>query len=402
MFKSHLIRAYIYFAIAAIGLVTAWWLNGIVSVSAGSLDAALATYQAAWFGSPVDWVLSIDLLVVALAAAVFMIYESRKLGMKRVWLYFLASGVTALAFTFPLFMAMRELRKRRRLLAEGDIESFVFDGHRVDVWRPGRKGPLAPDTPVLVMHDGKNVFDEKLAYKGTTWGVLDALREGEVRGRHPLIIAVWGLSDETRLRELAPEAIAARHPEIWQNVPAEYKTTGTEPMGDAYVSLISDAILPFVAERYGLELHPERTAVAGASMGGLMSIYLVASRPEVFGTAIAMSTHWWFGGELMVDELVASLPEPGSHRVWTDRGNIELDAIYAGLHERAVAACQARGYGQGPGAIGKMRHGMSGAELEAVKTTDLDLMHAVYSNTGHHERYWRRRIADAMNWWLRA
>jgi hypothetical protein len=45
---------------------------------------------------------------------------------------------------------------------------------------------------------------------------------------------------------------------------------------------------------------------------------------------------------------------------------------------------------------------MSGAELEAVKTTDLDLMHAVYSNTGHHERYWRRRIADAMNWWLRA
>lgn len=402
MFKAHLIRAYIYFAIAAVGLVTAWWLNGLVSVQAGSFGGALATYQAAWFGSPVDWVLSIDLLVVALAAAVFMIYEARRLGIKRVWLYFLASGITALAFTFPLFLGVRELRQRRRLLAEGDVESFEFDGHRVDVWRPGRKGQLAADTPVLVMHDGKNVFDEKLTYKGTTWGVLDALREGHVRGPQPLVIAVWGLSDETRLRELAPESITARHPEIWNNVPDDYKATGTEPMGDAYVSLISDAILPFVAERYGIALHPDRTAAAGSSMGGLMSLYLVAQRPDMFGTAIAFSTHWWFGGELMVDELVASLPEPGNHRVWTDRGSIELDAIYEGLHERAVDALRARGYGAGPGARGKLHPNMSGADLEALKTTDLDLMHAVYVNTGHHERYWRRRIADAMNWWLRA
>jgi predicted alpha/beta superfamily hydrolase len=402
MFKSHRVRANIYFVIAAIGLVTAWWLNGIVSVEAGSFEAALASYGAAWFGSPVDWVLSIDLLVVALAAAVFMISEARRLGIKRVWLYFLASGVTALAFTFPLFMAVRELRLRKRLLAEGSTESFEFDGHRVDVWVPAHKGKLAEETPVLVMHDGKNIFDEKLAHNGTTWGVLEALRTGEVRGRHPLIIGVWGLSDDTRLRELAPEAIAARHPDIWNNVPDDYKTTGTEPMGDAYVSLISDAILPFVAQRYGLVLHPDRTAAAGASMGGLMSLYLVASRPEVFGTAIGVSTHWWFGAERMVDELTASLPEPGAHRIWLDRGDIELDSLYEGLHERAVAALRARGYGAGPGVRGKLRPGMSGEELEALKTTDLDLMHAVYANTGHHERYWRRRIADAMNWWLGA
>jgi predicted alpha/beta superfamily hydrolase len=403
MFKKHLLRANIYFVIAAIGLITAWWLNGIASLEAGSFAAGLALYADAWFGTPVDWVLSVDLLVVAIAVVIFMIIEARRLGMKRVWLYFLVSGFTAIAFTFPLFMAFRERALRRRRLAGGRIESFEFDGHRVDVWRPATKSQeLEPNTPVVVLHDGKNIFDEALSHNGTTWGVLDSIRAGEVRGQLPLIIAVWGFSDATRLRELAPEMILSKHPEFWNNVPDDYKTTGTEPMGDAYVSLISDAILPFVAERYGLRLSAERTAVGGASMGGLMSLYLIAQRPELFGSAICFSTHWWFGGATMVDELVAALPAVGSHRVWTDRGNIELDSVYQGLHEQAVEALRARGYGSGPGAYGQLRPGMTGAELEAIKATGLDLMHAVYPNTGHHERYWRRRLPDALNWWLKS
>jgi uncharacterized membrane protein len=65
-------------------------------------------YLEAWFSSPADWVLSLDLLIVAVAGSAFMIMEARKLGMKRVWLYIVLSGITAFAFTFPLFLAMRE------------------------------------------------------------------------------------------------------------------------------------------------------------------------------------------------------------------------------------------------------------------------------------------------------
>lgn len=74
--------------------------------------AAGENYTTAWFGSAVDWVLSADLSLVAIAAVVFMISEARRLGMKRVWIYILLSGVTAMAFTFPLFLAMRERRLR--------------------------------------------------------------------------------------------------------------------------------------------------------------------------------------------------------------------------------------------------------------------------------------------------
>jgi uncharacterized membrane protein len=37
-----------------------------------------------------------------------MFAEGSRLGMKRVWLYVVLSGVTEMAFTLPLFLAMRE------------------------------------------------------------------------------------------------------------------------------------------------------------------------------------------------------------------------------------------------------------------------------------------------------
>jgi predicted alpha/beta superfamily hydrolase len=366
--KKFEIRARIYFVLSALGLITAWWLNGIASIEG-------ADYLTAWFGSTVDLVLSVDLLIVALAVAVFMIYEAKRLGMKRVWLYFLLSAITALAFTFPLFMAFRERKLLEIRLAKGKLERFEFDSHTVDVWVPAG---LNPRTPVLLAHDGRNLFDEKDSFTGKTWELLPAIRD-EVRGEQPLVIGVWGLSDDTRLRELSPQSITDAHPEFWDKVPDEYKVTGTQSFGDSYVSLISDAILPFVLARYGIEHSKDRTAVMGSSMGGLISLYTMANRPQLFGTAICFSTHWPLGGEVLVQELTKLLPEGNEHRVWTDAGTIELDEIYPPLHLKAAESLRAKGY----------------REPE-------NLVANIYPYTGHHESYWARRVADALNWWLKA
>lgn len=96
-----------YLVVAAIGLITAWVFNGIAVMNQEN-------YLDAWFGTAVDWVLSADLTVVAIAVVIFMITEARRLGMRRVWVYILLSGITAMAFTFPLFLAMRERALARR------------------------------------------------------------------------------------------------------------------------------------------------------------------------------------------------------------------------------------------------------------------------------------------------
>ncbi len=368
MIRKHTVRSWIYLTLSALGLITAWVFNALAVFEQ-------ADYLAAWFGSYVDWVLSLDLLIVGGAVITFMLVEARRLKMKRVWLYFLLSGITAMAFTFPLFMFFRERKILKDKLAGGVIERFDFDNHKVDVWVPPT---LNDKTPVVLMHDGRNIFDEADSFTGKTWEVLTALKE-EVRGELPLVVAIWGLSDDTRLRELSPQAIVERHPYFWDTVPDEYKTTGTESFGDSYVSLISDAVLPFVLEKYSIEHSKERTAVLGASMGGLISLYTMANRPNLFGTAVCLSTHWPFGKEVMVRELIAMLPSGGGHRVWTDCGTKELDQYYPPLHALAKEELIKRGYSEPD-----------------------SLVAAIYPYTGHHEGYWSRRVADALNWWLKA
>lgn len=95
------IRYWIYLSLAVTGLITAWVYNGIAVMNGED-------YGAAWTGSAVDMVLTLDLSIVALASVLFMIVEARRVGVKRVWIYIALSGVTAMAFTFPLFLAMRE------------------------------------------------------------------------------------------------------------------------------------------------------------------------------------------------------------------------------------------------------------------------------------------------------
>lgn len=93
---------WVYLAIAAIGLIGTAYFNikGFTEPS--------DSFFAEWFANSAVTSLSIDLLAVASAASIFIILEGRRLGMHWYWLYVLASFITAVGFTFALFLAMRE------------------------------------------------------------------------------------------------------------------------------------------------------------------------------------------------------------------------------------------------------------------------------------------------------
>jgi Terpene cyclase DEP1 len=54
--------------------------------------------------------LTVDILLFFLAAAVLMVIEARKHGVKFVWLYIAGGFAIAISVTFPLFLIARELR----------------------------------------------------------------------------------------------------------------------------------------------------------------------------------------------------------------------------------------------------------------------------------------------------
>ncbi len=95
------VRYWTFLSLSIVGFTTAMIFNGLAVMSG-------ADYGTAWFGTAVDWVLSADLSVVAIAAVVFIFAEAQRIGMKNAWVYVALSMVTAMAFTFPLFLAMRE------------------------------------------------------------------------------------------------------------------------------------------------------------------------------------------------------------------------------------------------------------------------------------------------------
>ncbi len=100
--------ALVYLALSIVGLVGTWTFNALAIVQ-------LRDFVGDWVGSgPAVSSLTVDLLIVATAGSVLIIVEARRIGMRFAWLYVVGSALTAFAFTFPLFLAMRE----RRLAAQ--------------------------------------------------------------------------------------------------------------------------------------------------------------------------------------------------------------------------------------------------------------------------------------------
>ncbi|MGL4257271.1 MAG: DUF2834 domain-containing protein [Microbacterium sp.] len=97
--------AVVYLCLAVAGLIGTWIFNALAILQLRDFLGDLVS------SGPAVSSITVDLLVVAVAGSVFVIVEARRLGMRFGWLYVVGAAITALAFTFPLFLAMRERRK---------------------------------------------------------------------------------------------------------------------------------------------------------------------------------------------------------------------------------------------------------------------------------------------------
>jgi hypothetical protein len=103
-----------YAALAAIALVgTQWALLDFLRSDENDLDAMVDRLTA----NPVVGFVGIDLGVVALAAAVFMVVEGRRLRIAGWWAYVALVFLVAASVAFPLFLIARtrELARDRTL-----------------------------------------------------------------------------------------------------------------------------------------------------------------------------------------------------------------------------------------------------------------------------------------------
>ena len=106
----------LYAALAVIGYIASNWFVVLVSIRTGNvlLWAKPGETMAGMFANPIASAFAIDLLFAALVVCIWFYAEGRRLGMRRIPMYWLLTLAFGLAGTLPLFLYHRESRLQQQ------------------------------------------------------------------------------------------------------------------------------------------------------------------------------------------------------------------------------------------------------------------------------------------------
>ncbi len=135
----------------------------------------------------------------------------------------------------------------------------------------------AASARTVLFHDGQNVFDSGAPYGGFRAG--EALAE-------PAYADVVALAVDN-----APDRFDA-YTHVNDTIPDVGVVGGR---ADDYLALLDDEALPFFRARYGVRAMGDSLVVAGASLGGLVSLYAAMTSDTRQGCVIAMSSTLGWG-----------------------------------------------------------------------------------------------------------
>lgn len=156
--------------------------------------------------------------------------------------------------------------------------------------------------PVLYMHDGQQVF--------VVWRLDELAKPLVAAGQATpiIIVAIYnGDTQESRFEDYTPTRLAR-----------------AAKSGNAarYGRLIREEIKPAIDKEFRTLPDPANTAIGGASLGGLVSMYLALKNPETFGKAVVMSPSVWWDDQVIVREVKKLTAKPAL-KIWLDVGTEE-------------------------------------------------------------------------------
>lgn len=240
-----------------------------------------------------------------------------------------------------------------------DMASAFLDARRdVLVYLPPGYPACGP-CPVLYLHDGQNLFDPATAHvQGQHWRVgetTDALvRAGTVE---PLIIVGIANTGPSRIHEYTPTKDA--------------RLGGG--LADCYGRFLVEELKPFIDATYRTRTDAASTGLGGSSLGGLVSLHLGLSRPDVFGRLAVVSPSVWWDRRVILSTVRRTRPRPAL-RIWVDMGTAEGRR---GLDDARMLKAALVGAGWRVGA---------------------DLHYAEYEGGTHSEGAWAARFGAIVTW----
>lgn len=238
----------------------------------------------------------------------------------------------------------------------GAVARTEIGGRGVWLYRPPSYDENPRQTyPVVYMHDGQNLFDDRASFGGVSWNVGGAMDDGIERGSIAEALVVGVENTGARMDEYTP----VPDPEYGGGKAADY------------LALLVDVVKPGIDATGRTKADAAHTAIVGSSLGGLVSVWAGLARPDVFGLVGALSPSTWWADTWLVGQSEAATPRIA--RLYLDSGN-------AGTSGDDVT---------------------NTTRLAAVwETKPVLLRHVVQDGASHSEVWWRERIGGALGFLL--
>ncbi len=246
-----------------------------------------------------------------------------------------------------------------------------LDRHRkIWIYLPAGYASNSKRYPVIYMQDGQHLFDEATS-QGRIGPVEWAVDETLDEVANPCIVVAINHQDDYQDRE--PEFFFhpnEQHPEV---------------EGQQYIAFIVETLKPYVDRHYRTLPDKDHTAIAGSSLGGLVSFYAGLYYPEIFGILGVFSPSIWLDEDNLEKDLeqLAQFPhqinEIGQQHIY----------FYAGQQENRRKP---------DGTFVRMQDDVARAieSLEKVASPKITLK---MNPAGRHGAlYWRETFPDFYQW----
>jgi len=214
--------------------------------------------------------------------------------------------------------------------------------------------------PVVYAQDGQSLWSDSTDPFGT-WRLDRVLDDLWDLGALAELIVVSIETGADRLDKLSP-VVDAKH---------------GGGKGDAHLRAITDVLKPRIDREYRTRADRASTAALGSSMGGLFSFWAAWSRPDVFGTAICLSSSFWWADRFLVRAVQSGACPAPRPRFYIDSGAAETGFAEDGSTRDGVHNTRA----------------MYRALIGHCYEPDDDLHVLAWPGMSHDPSSWSRRVA---------
>lgn len=206
-------------------------------------------------------------------------------------------------------------------------KNVVFDkceGRDMQIYLPDGYYEEDRIYPVIYMHDGQNLFSERLAFV-EDWRVDDVIAELSRENKMEKVVVVGIYNSSKRAEEYTPFADR----EFGGGKAREFS------------QFVVEKIIPYIEGNYRVSNRREDRAVMGSSFGGILSLWMGYYYPEVFSMVAAISPSLWIADGYA---LTALENEPRKDiKIWIDQGTGE----WSDFTRNAVNILLKKGYQYG-------------------------------------------------------